>query len=134
MKRQNRRFQGAEFVDPDFAEALCENHSGRQSADRKALRKTRQYCCQVQRALNLALSELCMDGVDIFVEEVTPAPDCGHLLAHVVLSNSDAVAETMSALRRETPRLRTEVAQAIARKRAPELAFVPAILSGGEYE
>ena len=88
----------------------------------------------MQRALNLALPDLCLEGVDLFVEEVTPAPDCGHLLAHVVISNSESVPETMSALRRETPRLRTEVAQAIARKRAPELAFIPAILSGGEYE
>ena len=40
----------------------------------------------------------------------------------------------MSALRRETPRLRTEVAHAIARKRAPELAFIPAMWIGGGHE
>ncbi len=134
LKRQNRRFREAEFVDPDFAEALCDDKSGRQSADRKAQRKTQQFCRQVQRALNLALADCSLEGCDLFVEEVSPTPDCGHLLAHVVVSDGYAIADVMSALRSETPRLRSEVAMAIARKRAPELAFIPAFLNGGEYE
>lgn len=81
MKRQNRRFHEAEFVDPDFAEALSESSSDRQSADRKAQRKTQQFCRQVQRALNLTLADLCLEGGDLFVEEVTPAPDCWLLAA-----------------------------------------------------
>jgi len=38
------------------------------------------------------------------------------------------------ALRRDAPRLRSEVAAAITRKRAPELSFVPAIAAGGHDE
>jgi len=40
----------------------------------------------------------------------------------------------MSALRRDASRLRSEVAMAITRKRAPELSFVPVLLSGGNDE
>ena len=55
----------------------------------------------------------------------------------VVLADDEvaltAVAEAMSALRRDTPRLRAEVAAEITRKRAPELCFVPAVPEEGEY-
>jgi ribosome-binding factor A len=104
------------FIDPDFAEALSEDHS---SSERQVQRKTQQYCRQVQRALNLALT-------DLFVEQVSPAPDCGRLLIHVVIPQDTSVAEAMRDLEREKPRLRAEVASAISRKRAPELYFIPA--------
>jgi len=68
------------------------------------------------------------------VEEVSPAPDCGRLLAHVVISGDLPIAEAMIALGRETPRLRSEVASAITRKRAPELCFVPSCADGGDDE
>jgi ribosome-binding factor A len=81
----------------------------------------------VQRALNLALAESNMDTIcDLFVEDVLPAPDCGRLLVQLLIPPGLAVADAMSALGREGPRLRSEVAAAITRKRAPELFFVPA--------
>ena len=113
--------------DPDFAAALYESERGNQSSDRQAQRKERQFCRQVQRALNLALG---ING--LFVEEVSPAPDCGHLLVHVVIPDQRSVAEAISALRRDSARLRSEVATAITRKRAPELSFVPAWTEGGD--
>jgi ribosome-binding factor A len=135
VKWQKRRNRAAESVDPEFAEALLGN-SSEKSADRKVQRKTQQFCRQVQRALNLALT--CGDsqsqGYEIFVEQVSPAPDCGHLLAHVVVSESRLMSEAMTWLRQNQPRLRTEVAMSIARKRAPELAFVPAFTAGGEND
>ena len=136
MKWQKRRNRVAESVDPEFAEALLGNSSERSSLDRKVIRKTQQFCRQVQRALNLALAsgDSQLEGYEIFVEEVSPAPDCGHLLAHVVVSEDRAMSEVMTWLRQNQPRLRTEVAMSIARKRAPELAFVPAFLSGGEND
>lgn len=87
----------------------------------------------MQRALNLALADRSVgDGTqDLFVEDVFPAPDCGRLLVHVVIPVGVAVADAMIALGRETPRLRSEVASAITRKRAPELCFVPACQEGG---
>jgi ribosome-binding factor A len=126
LKQYKRRSKELQFMDPDFVEALYEGESGSRSSGRQAQRKTRQLCRQVQRALNLAL-----DG--LFVEEVSPAPDCGRLLVRVVIPAGTAVAEAMSALRRDTPRLRAEVAAEITRKRAPELCFVPAVPEEGEY-
>jgi ribosome-binding factor A len=133
QKHRNRR---AKSVDPEFAEALLSNSSERSSTDRKAMRKTQQFCRQVQRALNLALatSDSQLQGYEIFVEEVSPAPNCGHLLAHVVVSEGRLTSEAMSWLRQNQPQLRREVAMSIARKRAPELAFVPAFTIGGEND
>jgi ribosome-binding factor A len=70
----------------------------------------------------------------LFVENVSPAPDCGHLLVHVVIPVDVQIAEALCALRRDAPRLRSEVAMAITRKRAPELSFVPAFPDGREDE
>lgn len=113
---KKHKSRGSAFVDPDFAEALSEDYS---SSERQAQRKTQQYCRQVQRALNFALTEL-------FVDHVAPAPDCGRLLIHVVIPADTSVADAMRDLERDKPRLRAEVASAISRKRAPELCFVPA--------
>ena len=136
MKWQKRRNRAAESVDPEFAEALLGNSPERSSTNRKALRKTQQFCRQVQRALNLALAsgDSQLQGYEIFVEEVSPAPDCGHLLAHVVVSEGRLISEAMTWLRQNQSPLRTEVAMSIARKRAPELAFVPAFIAGGEND
>ena len=136
MKYRKRRNRAAESVDPEFAEALLSNSSERSSTDRKVVRKTQQFCRQVQRALNLALatSDSQLQGYEIFVEEVSPAPDCGHLLAHIMVSEGNHLSEAMAWLRQNQPRLRTEVAMSIARKRAPELMFVPAFIAGGEDE
>lgn len=134
MKWQKRRNRAAESVDPEFAEALLGNSPERSSIDRKVQRKTQQFCRQVQRALNLALAsgDSQLQGCEIFVEEVSPAPDCGHLLAHIMVSEGQFLSEAMAWLRQNQSRLRTEVAMSIARKRAPELAFVPAVITGGE--
>jgi ribosome-binding factor A len=129
-----RRSDSSAFVDRNFAEALVGATSGTASAARQQQRKARQFCRQVQRALNLALADRrADDGLnDLFVEEVLPAPDCGHLLVHVVIPAGRSVADVLSALRRDAPRLRSEVTMAITRKRAPELSFVPAFPAGGD--
>jgi ribosome-binding factor A len=137
LKHHNRRPKGSsDFVNPEFAQALSGGTSDRLSSGRQAERKARQFCRQVQRALNLALADRhADDGIsDLFIEHVSPAPDCGHLLVHVVIPTDRSVTEALSALRRDAPRLRSEVAAAITRKRAPELSFVPAFPDGGEHE
>ena len=133
MKQHNRRCKESQSIDPDFAEALYEDTSGNSPSGRQAQRKARQFCRQVQRALNLALADRNVgDGInDLFVEDVFPAPDCGRLLVHVLIPAGVPVADAMIALGREAPRLRSEVASAITRKRAPELCFVPAYQDGG---
>ena len=137
MKHHNRRpKRSADFVDPEFAQALGGGASDRLSSGRQVERKARQFCRQVQRALNLALADRHTDdGLnELFVEDVSPAPDCGHLLVYVVIPANRPVNEALSALRRDASLLRSEVAMAITRKRAPELSFVPAFPDGGEDE
>jgi len=136
LKRKNRREKGAEFVDADFAEILYGEKNNSRSGNRQAQRKTQQFCLQVQRALNLALADASVGeiGCDLFVDEVSPGPDCGHLMVHIVVQEGYSIAEVLSALRRDASRLRSEVAMSIARKRAPELAFVPVSMQGGSDE
>jgi ribosome-binding factor A len=136
LKQHKRGRKDSQFIDPEFIEALDGDKSSHSSSERQAERKTQQFCRQVQRALNLALADRNVgDGSDdLFVEEVLPAPDCGHLLAHVVVPADRPVAEVMAALGREAPHLRSEVASAISRKRAPELLFVPVYQDGGRNE
>ena len=136
MKHHNRRSKESQFMDPDFAEALYEGESNSRSSDRQAQRKVRQFCRQVQRALNLALVDRnAGEGIDgLFIEDVSPASDCGRLLVQVLIPDGRPVADAIGALRRDAPRLRSEVAMAITRKRAPELSFVPAFLDGGADE
>ena len=101
--------------------------AGSGTAPGRGQRKAQQFCRQVQRALNLALADRYEDdGLnELFVDEVTPAPDCGHLLVHVVVPANRSMADALSSLRQDAPRLRSEVAMTISRKRAPELSFVP---------
>ena len=137
MKHHKRRLKESEFVeDPDFAEALTGGESQHLSSDRQAERKARQFCRQVQRALNLAFEgrSATEDVSGLFADEVSPAPDCGRLLVHVVIPPGRPVADSIAALQRDTPRLRSEVAMAITRKRAPELCFAPLFQDGGEDE
>lgn len=136
MKHHHRRRKPSAFEDPEFAEALVEDSSEQSSSDRQRERKARQLCRQVQRALNFALATRRVESglSDLFIEEVSPAPDCGHLLVHVAIPPDRTVGDTLGALRQDAPRLRSEVATAITRKRAPELSFVPALPTGADHE
>lgn len=123
-------------MDADFAEILYGERNSNRSYSRKAQQKTQQFCRQVQQALNLALADSNVAGIDydLFVDEVSPGPDCGQLLVHVVVQHGYSVVDAMSALRADASRLRSEVAMAIARKRAPQLSFVPVSVQGGDDE
>ena len=96
-------------MDADFAEILYGEGSGSRSDSRQVQRKTEQFCCQVQRALNLALADSNVAGIgcELFVDEVSPAPGCGHLLVHIVVQDGYSVVDAMSALRRDASRLRS---------------------------
>lgn len=136
MKQQNRRCKESDSTDPGFADALCGSESNSLSSGKQAQRKARQFCRQVQRALNLALAGLSASdrANELFVEDVSPAPDCGRLLVQVAVPAGLSAAEAIGALRRDAPRLRLEVARTITRKRAPELFFVPICPEGGADE
>jgi ribosome-binding factor A len=133
LKKHNRRgFLSIE--EQDFAAALEGNDSKGRSEGRHREHKTSQLCRQVQRALNLALAERGSDPAldQLFVDHVSPAPGCGHLLVRFVAPADRPLSDVLAGLKRETPRLRAQIARAISRKHAPELSFVAAYQPGGE--
>ena len=85
-------------------------------------RKTLQLARQVQRALTFALPETGDELLlTAYVEDVKPAPDANHLLVSVH-GEGDPLA-LLAALHEHSGRLRIAVAEAITRRKAPELAF-----------
>ena len=93
---------------------------------KKTGRKALQLCSQVADTLSLVLSGECGDEVlqNLLVAEVTPAASqLLVLLTPAAGSPMLTTDEVMAALRAASGRLRTEVAAAISRKRAPRLTF-----------
>lgn len=81
-----------------------------------------QLAKQVQRALTYALPETGDDLLlTAYVDDVQPAPDANHLLVSVH-GEGDPLA-LLAALNQHTGQLRSAVAEAITRRKAPELAF-----------
>jgi ribosome-binding factor A len=83
--------------------------------------------------LNFALAERASAaGLDqLYVVDVTSELGCGHLLVHILVPEALAMPDVLAGLRLEAPRLRSQVAGAISRKRAPELTFMPIMFAGG---
>jgi ribosome-binding factor A len=117
----------AEIHEDDGVDPRAFFRAGR--TGRKAPRKTLQLCRQVQDALNYLLAD---DGNDELLElfrvaEVRPAPDASQLLVIVQPAMQLTVPldprEVLGCLARASGRLRSGVAAAITRKRAPKLLF-----------
>jgi ribosome-binding factor A len=96
-------------------------------------RKTRQLCREVERTLGVALSS-SRDGLvrELMVLSVEPAPDGSRLMVTLCPPPNPHdvdVAELLALLGELRGFLRQEIAQALQRKRTPELAFriAPAI-------
>ena len=123
--------------DADFLEGLSgrrrggDGHGGG-GAGRKSrgAQKALQLCRQAQRALGMALAGECDDDVlrALYVDSVVPAPDATQLLVRLVIPAASArdvrAADVYARLQRVHGILRHAVAEAITRKRAPELAYV----------
>jgi ribosome-binding factor A len=92
----------------------------------KSDRKTMQLCRQIGETLSQVLAE-CGDEAlrDLQVMSVVPAPDASQLLVLVTPAVAGGMTETsvMGRLLEAAGRLRTEVAAAITRRRAPKLVF-----------
>ncbi|MCG8418305.1 MAG: ribosome-binding factor A [Proteobacteria bacterium] len=95
-------------------------------------RKLAQLCQQAREALSYALAGSA-DWVlrDVLIDSVMPAPDATRLLIAVHPTEIEQIA-LLARLDAARGYLRSEVAAAIHRKRAPELVF--RIASGGSSE
>lgn len=97
---------------------------GEGTAARKAQRKERQLCRQVQEAVSEALAVLDDDVLqDVWVADVEPAPDASRLAIIVQAPRGAPLEDVAARLERVAGYLRAEVAGAITRKRAPTLTF-----------
>jgi ribosome-binding factor A len=87
-------------------------------------RKALQLCAQVARALTFVFAG-CGDDVlrNLVVESVTPAPNASRLLVRVASSTDVERSLLLAHLEHAHGMLRSEVASAINRRRAPDLVF-----------
>jgi ribosome-binding factor A len=113
----------AEVQPGDGLDPRLDRHGGRPAGKRKAL----QLCRAAERTLSAVLAGECDDDVlrELLVLSVVPAPNVARLLVTVALPPSVGVpvAEALRRLIRASARLRSEVAAAVSRRKAPELAF-----------
>jgi ribosome-binding factor A len=90
-------------------------------------RKAQQLCHQVADTLSLVLSGEFGDELrDLRIVAVTPAPDASQLLVLVAPAFAESKLDgdiVLASLAAAAGRLRSEVAMAITRRRAPKLLF-----------
>ena len=114
--KSDKRFDDGALVRPDF------RNTGRWIQPRKM----EQLCAQIRHALELALLGVVQDEalMDLEVADVTPMPDPGRVRVRFLARGSRLDLDALQA-RIEAARgvLTAEVAQAITRKRVPELVF-----------
>ncbi len=92
--------------------------------DRRRARNERRLCRQVQEALGYALPALRDEVLrDLWVMDVEPAPDMARLCAVVEAPRGASIEDVYTRLDKAAGLLRTEVAEAIARKRTPVITF-----------
>ena len=115
-RKKDQRFDDGASVRPDF----------RDTGRRIQPRKIAQLCAQIQKALELALLGVVHDEAltDVEVFAVSPMPDPGRVRVTFVAHGDRSDIPHLTA-RLEAARgiLTAEVAQAITRKRVPDMVF-----------
>jgi ribosome-binding factor A len=94
-------------------------------SEKKTKRKALQLCGEAARTLSYALAwETGDDLLGLLqVESVVPAPNCARLLVTVSATGDVAIDMILDRLRRGTGKFRALIAEAVHRRRVPELAF-----------
>jgi ribosome-binding factor A len=95
-------------------------------AERRPDRKTLQLCGQVKEALSWVLGSAMTDErlMLSYVQAVEPLPGGNRLLVQVAVPADVSITEATESLAAAAPALRAEVAQAITRRKVPELVYV----------
>lgn len=92
-------------------------------------RKTLQLCAQVKDALAWVLGSVSTHTDDVLlmchVDAVEPLPGGNRMLVKVAVPAEVALSKVSEQLAEATSALRMEVAQAITRRKVPELVFLP---------
>ncbi len=95
------------------------------SRSRRGQIKDAQLCRAVRETLSLTLAESLDPRLEaVFVVDVVPAPDVSRLAVRVEAPSELDPDDVHDALERTVPRLRSEIAAAIQRKKTPGLTFV----------
>ena len=99
-------------------------------------RKVFQLCRQVNDTLQMVLTD-GNERLGLAIVDVVPAPDSRRMLVILglapgtVVKSAADVEQIMEQLQLETPRLRSEIARTINRKKTPNLVFEIAKISFG---
>ena len=115
-RKKDQRFDDGASVGPDFRD------TGRKIQPRKIA----QLCAQIRQALELALLGVVHDEAltDVEVFAVTPLPDPGRLrVTFAAHGDHPDIPDLTARLEAARGILTAEVAQAISRKRVPDLVF-----------
>ena len=115
-------------VDPEDGVDPRGTVSRHDRSQRKLERKSQQLCKQAYQTLAITLNGQCGDPVlqDLSLVGVQATPDGSDLIVAVRLTTLDgqvSIGEVLERLDRVRGFLRSELAAAITRKRAPELSF-----------
>jgi len=87
--------------------------------------KVSRLCRQVREALSLALADVEDDAIlELSVIDVVPAPDVTRLAVSIHAPEGSDIHALHEKLERVMGRLRSDVANAIHRKKTPSLVFV----------
>jgi ribosome-binding factor A len=94
-------------------------------AERRPDRKTLQLCEQVKEALSWVIGSISDDDrlTLSYVQAVEPLPG-GRMLVKVAVPADVSITEATADLAAAAPALRAEVAQAVTRRKAPELVYL----------
>jgi ribosome-binding factor A len=114
-------------IEPGSGDGLDPRFDRPETEPRRGGRKTLQLCRAAERTLAAVLAGECNDDIlrELVVLSVVPGPKAGRLLVTVGLPGGASVSieEVLARLDRVAGRLRSEVAAAVSRRKAPELAF-----------
>jgi ribosome-binding factor A len=123
-RRFNRKPPPLELcAEPDADDGIDPRYLPRYPAGKVSNRKALQLCRQVAHALGLALAGDVLR--DLLVQSVLPAPDSSRLLVTFVYHGSSVISSQaiLEILESQRARFRCAVAEAIHRKKTPDLTF-----------